>query len=301
VLGAVVGVLLGLETLILHLSADPLVDIRRYYEAGRRLNAGLPLYGQVSEDTTATFLNPPLLAILFRPLALLPFPVAAAIWQTIVAGSLVLTIRRAGLGRPTLIVTAWLALPICWSLAIGQVETVLTFLLAIGSPLSVAVAGSVKLFPWLAAVYWLGRRQWSSLARLVAWIAGLFAFQLLVEPAATVAFLRLEWLDATMEVNNVSLWVIDPLLWVLGALAATVAALRLASTRWGWPAAVILTVMANPRLLVYQLTALLAALSGPDRGDGTRSPAGVRFIAEGQCGDEDRRGVERERVRGRDG
>ena len=125
VLGAVVGALLGLETLVLHLSTDPLVDIRRYYEAGRRLNEGLPLYGLVSEDTTATYLNPPLLAILFRPLALLPFPVAAAIWEIVVAGSLALTIWRAGLNRRVLIVVCWLALPICWALVIGQVEIVL--------------------------------------------------------------------------------------------------------------------------------------------------------------------------------
>ena len=265
VLGAVVGALLGLETLVLHLSTDPLVDIRRYYEAGRRLNEGLPLYGLVSEDTTATYLNPPLLAIIFRPLARLPFSVAAAIWQVVVAGSLALTIWRAGLNRRVLIVFCWLALPICWALVIGQVEIVITLLLSLGTPLGVALAGTMKLFPWLAAAYWVGRRQWMAIARFVAWIVGLLVLQLLIEPAATLSFLRLEWLDASFEVRNVSLWVIHPALWLVGAAVAGVASLRLAGTRWGWLAAVVFTVMANPRLLVYQLTSLLAGLSGPGR------------------------------------
>lgn len=265
VLGAVVGALLGLETLVFHLLTDPLVDIRRYYEAGRRLNEGLPLYGLVSEDTTATYLNPPLLAILFRPLALLPFPAAAAIWEMVVVGSLALTIWRAGLNRRVLIVVCWLALPICWALVIGQVEVVITLLLSFGNPLAVAFAGTLKLFPWLAAAYWVGRRQWTALARFVAWVAGLFLLQLLIEPAATLAFFRLEWLNASFEVRNVSLWVIHPAVWLAGAAIAGMASLRLAGTRWGWFAAVVVTVMANPRLLVYQLTALLAGLSGPDR------------------------------------
>lgn len=263
VLGAVVGALLGLETLVLHLSTDPLVDIRRYYEAGRRLNEGLPLYGLVSEDTTATYLNPPLLAILFRPLALLPFPAAAAVWQLAVAASLALTIWRAGLNRRVLIVVCWLALPICWALVIGQVEVVLALLLSFGTPGAVALAGTLKLFPWLAAAYWVGRRQWTALARFLAWVAGLLVLQLLIEPAATLAFFRLEWLDATFEVRNVSLWVIHPALWLVGAVAAGFAALRLAGTRWGWFAAVGFTVIANPRLLVYQLTPLLGGLAGP--------------------------------------
>ena len=144
-------------------------------------------------------------------------------------------------------------------------EIVLTLLLSFGTPGAVALAGTLKLFPWLAAVYWVGRRQWTALARFAAWVAGLFVLQLLIEPAATLAFFRLEWLNASFEVRNVSLWVIHPAVWLVGAMVAGLAALRLAGTRWGWLAAVVFTVMTNPRLLVYQLTALLAGLSGPDR------------------------------------
>lgn len=267
-LSVVVGALLGLETLILHLATDPFVDTRRYWEAGRRLNEGLPLYGLTSEDTTATYINPPLLAILFRPLAMLPFPVAAAIWQVILLASLALTIWRAGLNRRTLVVTCWLALPIGWALAIGQAEIVIALLLSFGTPLAVAVAGSAKLFPWIVAVYWLGRREWSSLGRLAAWIFALFGLQLVLEPGATIAFLRLEWLHATMDVNMISPWAIHPLAWLVVAVGAGIVALRLAGTRSGWAAAVVLSVLANPRLLTYQLTPLLAAFAGPAQPGG---------------------------------
>jgi hypothetical protein len=262
-LGAVVGALLGLETLVLHLSTDPLIDIRRYYEAGGRLNAGLPLYGQASADTTATYLYPPLLAILFRPLAVLPFPVAAAIWEAAMVAAFVLTLRRIGVSRLSLLLVAWLALPICWALSIGQVEVGLTWLLALGSPWAVALAGHVKLLPWLAAAYWLGRRDVRSLAWFAGSVAALGVVQLALAPQATIDFLRLEWLHATLDVNNVSLWVIHPVVWALVAVAALVVALRTARGRQGWAASVVLTVAVNPRLLVYQVMALLAALAGP--------------------------------------
>jgi hypothetical protein len=42
-------------------------------------------------------------------------------------------------------------------------------------------------------------------------------------------------------------------------------AIRLAPTRYGWVAAVCLSVLATPRLLMYQLSALLAAGAPVDR------------------------------------
>jgi hypothetical protein len=44
-----------------------------------------------------------------------------------------------------------------------------------------------------------------------------------------------------------------------------VLALRLAGTRYGWAAAVALSVLATPRLLAYQLSTLLAGLAAPER------------------------------------
>lgn len=272
-LGAVVGALLGVETLLLHVPTDALDDTHRYYEAATRLNAGQALYNVLSPGSDRVYLYPPLLAIAFRPLALLPFPVAAATWEAVLLAATAWTAVRVGLDRRLLFVAGWLALPICWALAIGQVEPVLALLLATGSPATVALAGHVKLLPWLAAAYWVGRGDRRALSRFAAWVAALGVLQLVLEPAGTIAFVRLEWLQGSLDVRNVSLWGINPALWATGAVVALVLALRLARTRRGWAWAVVLTVAANPRLLAYQLASLVAALGGPRDARDATGPA----------------------------
>ena len=268
---AVIGVLIGVNNLVLHLTMDPLADVHAYYDAGARLNAGLPLYDQPADTNAAAFYRyPPLLAIAFRPLALLPFGVAAALWEVTLIASFVVALRRLGHGRPA----AWLALgilamPVAWSLTIGQAQVLVTALLAFGAPWAVALAANLKLLPVLAAVYWLGRRDWRSLGRFVAWIAGLALLQLVLEPRGTIAYLSFPSLGQVGEVSNLSPYGISPLLWLVLVAAGTVLALRLAGTRYGWAAAVALAVLATPRLLAYQLSTLLAALAGPDRAPAT--------------------------------
>src|SRR5207245_2903311 len=119
---AVVGTALGIETVVLHLSIDPLVDGHAYYDAGARLNAGLPLYEQAAGTNDPSFYRyPPLLAIAFRPLALLPYMTASVIWEAIILVAFGLTVVRLGPRKPvTWVVLGMLALPIGWSLAIGQ-------------------------------------------------------------------------------------------------------------------------------------------------------------------------------------
>src|SRR3954468_6898212 len=94
------GILLGIVTTIFHLTTDPLADVRAYYDAGARLNAGLPLYVQAAGTNDPSFYRyPPLLAIGFRPLALLPYHQAAIIWETVVVGATVLTFKNLGIRR----------------------------------------------------------------------------------------------------------------------------------------------------------------------------------------------------------
>ena len=101
VLAAVVGVLIGIETLLLHLRLDPLADVHAYYDAGARLNAGLPLYDQpAGTDDAAFYRYPPLLAVVFRPLALLPFQTAALIWEALLLVLFAATIYRSGIRNP---------------------------------------------------------------------------------------------------------------------------------------------------------------------------------------------------------
>ena len=130
------GLLIGIDTLVLHLRLDPLADVRAYYDAGARLNAGLPLYVQTATtDDPGFYRYPPLLAIAFRPLALLPYETAALIWEAFLIVLFVGTLVRLGLRNEwTWIVSGWLAAPIAWSLAIGQAQVAVTFLVALGAP-----------------------------------------------------------------------------------------------------------------------------------------------------------------------
>jgi hypothetical protein len=138
-----------------------------------------------------------------------------------------------------------------------------TALLVVGAPWAVALAAHLKLLPALVALYWLGRRDWESLARFAAWAVVLTGIQLVLEPAATVAFLGFPNLAQVGEVNNLSIYAVSPYLWVALVVAGGIATIRLAPTRYGWAAAVALAVLATPRLLAYQLSTLLAGFRAP--------------------------------------
>jgi hypothetical protein len=261
-----VGIALGVETVILHLLNDPLADVHAYYDAGARLNAGQPLYDQpAGPDEAAFYRYPPLLAILFRPLALLSFPVAAAIWMALLAVLAVATLVRVDLRRPlSLFVVCALALPAGWAFVIGQAQVAVTWLLALGMPWAVALAANLKVFPILVAVWWLGRRDWRSLGWLAGWVAGIVAFQLVLAPADTIAYLSFLRLDQVGSVVSLSPYAISPVLWAVLVVAGTALAIWAARKPYGWAAAVALSVLATPRLLLYQLSTLVAAVREPD-------------------------------------
>ena len=261
---AVFGLLIGINTLLLHLGSDPLADVHAYYDAGARLNAGQPLYQQAATTNQAEFYRyPPLLAIAFRPLALLPFPVAAAIWEAVVVASFVGLLWWLRPGFRGRLMIGMLAMPILWSLAIGQAQVPMTLLLALGTPWSLALATHLKVLPALAAVWWVGRRDWRSLALFAGWLLALAVVQLVIDPADTLAFPSVFNLAQVGEVRNFSPYVASPVLWATLVGVGAVVAFRLAPTRWGWAAAVAFAVLATPRLILYQLMTLLAGLRQP--------------------------------------
>jgi hypothetical protein len=262
---AILGILLliGLLPKLGVLLRDrPLSDVRAYYDAGARLNAGQPLYPADADVNASEFYRyPPLLAIAFRPLALLPFEVAAVVWEIAMIGSLVLALRLLAPPRAVTRGVAILAFPIAWSLALGQAQVVVTWLLALASPWAVALAGQLKVLPAVAALYWVGRRDWAAFRSFVLWSLGLIAAQVVVEPKGSQDFLRIANLSQVGDINNLSPYAISPYLWGILAGAGAVLTLWLGRTRYGWAAAVAFSVLATPRLISYLLMALLAALS----------------------------------------
>ena len=263
---SVLGLIIGLDTLVLHLRLDPLADVRAYYDAGARLNAGLPLYVQTATtDDPGFYRYPPLLAIAFRPLALLPYETAALIWEAFLIVLFVGTLVRLGLRNEwTWIVSGWLAAPIAWSLAVGQAQVAVTFLLALGAPWAVALSGHLKILPVIVVIYWLGRRDWRAVGRFVAWFVGLSVLTFILEPAGTIAFIGFSDLAQVGDVQNRSLYAISPVLWGVFVIALLGLALRYAPTRAGWALAVAASVLVSPRLLLYQLSTLQAAVRPPD-------------------------------------
>ena len=265
---AILGAAAGVWALWFHLTTNPLADVRAYYDAGARLNAGEPLYVPVaSTNIPGSYHYPPLVAILFRPLALLPYEIAAMIWAGVIVAATILTVTRLGIRRPVVLAIGWLALPLMWTVAIGQAQALVTLLLVVGSPWAVALAANLKVFPILVAIYWVGRHEWRRLGLFAGWMSGLLAFQFAVEPTATLSYLDFLRDENVSDVNNLSPFALSPLLWAVLVAVLGIVAFRLAPTRWGWAAAVALAVFATPRLLSYQLSTLLATLGGPDRAD----------------------------------
>ena len=267
---AVAGALAGAFVFALHVQGDPLNDAQAYYWAGGRLNAGLPLYPpDQSVSTPLGYPYPPMIAILWRPLALLPWPVAAAIWEVVVVAAFLATIWWLGpRRRATWLAVGILALPIGWCVAIGQVQVILTLFSVIGTPWSVALAANIKLFPALLALWWVGRRDWRRLAEFIGWMAAIGVVQLVLAPQASLDYLtaiNLHQVGAPGAIRNISPYAVSPLLWAALVVAGGLLVLAVARTRVGWAAAATIAVVANPRLIVYLLMALLAVISTPGR------------------------------------
>ena len=264
---SVLGLIIGIDTLILHLRLDPLADVRAYYDAGARLNAGQPLYVQpATTDDPGFYRYPPLLAIAFRPLALLPYETAALIWEAFLIVLFVGTLVRLGLRNPwTWIVSGWLAAPIAWSLAIGQAQVAVTFLVALGSPWAIALAGNLKILPIIVAIYWIGRRDWRAVGHVIAWLIGLAVLSVRARAGRHHRVHRLLRPRPGRErPEPLALRVLADCCGAPSSIGFLALALRFAPSRAGWALAVSASVLVSPRLLMYQLSTLQAAVRSPD-------------------------------------
>ena len=162
---------------------------------------------------------------------------AALIWEAFLIVLFVGTLIRLGLRNEwTWIVTGWLAAPIAWSLAIGQAQVAVTFLVALGAPWAVALAGNLKILPVIVARLLDRAARWRAVGLFAAWMVGLILLQFVLEPAGTIAFLGFSDLGQVGNVENRSLYALSPVLWGVFVVALLGLALRYASTgpagRW---------------------------------------------------------------------
>ena len=164
-----------------------------------------------------------------------------------------------------------LGLPIGWVLAIGQAQAIVTLLLTLGNPWAVALAGHLKLFPFLVGPLLAGPSRLAE-PRLVRRLDGR------ASASSSSSWSRRtrwpSWASRTSaqvgDVHNFSPYALSPLLWGVLVVVGVAVTLRLGRTRWGWSAAVALSVLATPRLLTYMLMTLLACLRRPDEAASDR-------------------------------
>lgn len=262
---AVVGALAGLGIAWMHVLNDPLADAHAYYDAAARLNAGQALYpAGIDPNGNRIYLYPPLLAVAMRPLALLPYAWFALVWELVVLGCFVALVRHLGVrSRATWLAIGLLGVPIGWALTIAQAHVPMTLLLALGQPWSIALAANLKLFPVVIAIWWLGRRDFESFFAFLVWSALFVAAQFVLEWNGTLAFFGSVGFAQLGEVRNISPYVQSPWLWFGLVLLGALVTLALARTRWGWAAAVTFATLSPPRLLIYMLMGLLAAVRAP--------------------------------------
>lgn len=169
-------------------STRPFTDAITYQAAGERLNSGHELYALgpgdrpvliIVEISPSPLLSPPPIAVLWRPIAALPFGFAlwvAACWAAVLGSTFYLVLRTGLLGA---VFACALAPAIGEQLAAGNVASFFPLLLVVawrhrGRPTAGVLIGlmiSVKLAPATLGGWLVGSRQWSAVAAAVIAVA----------------------------------------------------------------------------------------------------------------------------------
>jgi hypothetical protein len=256
-LAVIIGI--GLFNLLQAATHWTLSDAAAYWNAALRLREGAPLYPSVTNiDASEVYRYAPWFAWLAVPFTYLQVQVAGALWS-------VLLIAASGLSLvPLARARAWVAVaffaPILVGIsAVGNVHPLLIAPLVWtverrSGPLWIGVAASLKIFPILFALVYLGRRQWARAAAAVVVAALLWAPALLYD-------LR----GYATEAGQAASLITYPILWAVVVGAAIGLTLRLAPGRFGWLAAAGSVVLALPRLFVYDVTFLMVGAEPPRR------------------------------------
>lgn len=197
------------------------IDIDVYRAGAAALLDGDNLYTRGYEvgDITLPFTYPPLAAMLFVPLALVPYPVALVSWTVasvvLLWWCLVIVLRHAWRGStdPRLLATwilpfALVAEPVRETLGFGQINILLMTLVLIDTlakrpwlprGVLIGLAAAVKLTPAVFILVFLVRREWRNAA--VTFLSGV-GFTL-VAAALSWRNSRTYWLDTLSDTGRI--------------------------------------------------------------------------------------------------
>jgi hypothetical protein len=251
-LAVIIGI--GLFNLLEAATHWTLSDAAAYWNAGLRLREGGSLYPLVKNvDASEVYRYAPWFAWLAVPFTYLPAQVAEAIWSAMLLAGSALALMPLARAR------AWVAVaffaPILVGIsAVGNVHPLLIAALVWtverrSGPLWIGIAASLKIFPILFTLLYLGRGQWVRAGVTLAVTAVLWAPALLYD-------LR----GYTTEAGQAASLISVPILWAVVVGAAMGLTLRLAPGRYGWLAAAVSVVLALPRLFVYDVTYLMVGV-----------------------------------------
>lgn len=228
-----------------------LSDASAYWNAALRIRAGLPLYPMVTGvDASEVYRYAPWFAWATVPMTWLPGQVAGALWSAVLLAASAVALVPLIRARAWPLVTLFGPILVGIS-AVGNVQAIVIAALVWGverrsGPLWIGLAASLKIFPILFAVVYLGRREWTR-AAIAAGIA------VLLWAPAFLYDLRGYVTDAGQAASLFAV----PAAWAFALGAGAFLTLRLARTRFGWLAAAVNVVVSLPRLFVYDVTFLM--------------------------------------------
>ena len=261
-------------------------DATTYLAAGERLNAGRDLYTLGPGDrevfintriSPAALLSPPTIAVIWRPIAAVPFGYAlwvVAAWAALL-GTLFHLVYRTGLFGA--VVVAAFAPAIGEQLAVANVAAFFPMLLTLawrwrGTVMAGVIIGamaSIKLAPGALGGWLLGTRAWRSLAGLAIALGAAALLSIVgAGPSSIPDYLSVA---AAIGPSDNSLSGMAGISWL--SQAVLVGGTLLAIVLGRWPAwsfvvAVVASVLGTPALYVsglVTLLAVLAPLADPDR------------------------------------
>lgn len=248
-LAVVIGI--GIFNLIAAVTHWTLSDAAAYWNAAERLREGAPLYPVLTDvDASEVYRYAPWFAWLAVPFTYLSVQVAGGLWSAILLAASGVALVPLVRARAWLLVAFFAPILVGIS-AVGNVQPLLIAPLVWSmerrsGPVWIGVAASLKVFPILFALVYVGRGQWRRAAAAVAVAAALWAPALLYD-------LRGYATEAGQAASLISV----PILWAVVVGAAIGITLRLARGPWGWLAAGVSVVLALPRLFVYDVTYLM--------------------------------------------
>ena len=168
--------------------------------ASRHLLSGQDLYAEYPAEHTDRFKYSPTFALLFTPLAWIPWPVALFLWSALNASLLFVAVERVLAGRPAMLALGLLLLEVLRGMQNAQSNALVAALIVLSfaaierhrgwrAALAVALGACVKIFPLAALTFAIPRRRVvrTGLAAAVVGVALLSLPLALLSPTALAA------------------------------------------------------------------------------------------------------------------